>query len=38
MGHSGAVRLLKQTLTEEESTDEKLTEIAESLANAEAQG
>ena len=37
MGHSSALRLLRQTLEEEEATDEKLTEIAESLANAEAQ-
>jgi ferritin-like metal-binding protein YciE len=37
MGHSSALRLLKQTLEEEEATDEKLTEIAESLANVEAQ-
>jgi ferritin-like metal-binding protein YciE len=33
MGHDDAVRLLKETLDEEKSADEKLTEIAENLAN-----
>jgi ferritin-like metal-binding protein YciE len=33
MGHDDAVELLKETLDEETAADEKLTEIAESLAN-----
>lgn len=37
MGHDEALELLKQTLDEEETTDEKLTELAESLANERAQ-
>jgi ferritin-like metal-binding protein YciE len=35
MGHKEAVRLLDETLEEEKAADEKLTEIAESLANAQ---
>lgn len=37
MGHDEALELLKQNLDEEETTDEKLTEIAESLANQRAE-
>ena len=37
MGHEDALDLLKQTLDEEKTTDDKLTQLAESLANAEAQ-
>jgi ferritin-like metal-binding protein YciE len=37
MGHSDAVKTLKKTLKEENETDEKLTSIAESLANVEAE-
>ena len=37
MGHDDVLQLLKETMEEEESADEKLTEIAESLANEEAQ-
>jgi ferritin-like metal-binding protein YciE len=37
MGHSEAVELLKETLDEESAADEKLTEIAESLANEKAE-
>ena len=33
MGHNDAAELLKATLDEESATDDKLTEIAESLAN-----
>jgi len=36
MGHREALKLLKQTLSEEEATDQKLTEIAESVANVKA--
>jgi len=36
MGHSEALNLLKETLSEEKETDEKLTEIAERAANIEA--
>src|SRR4051794_4104280 len=36
LGDQEAVRLLERTLQEEESADEKLTEIAESHVNAEA--
>lgn len=36
MGHEEAVSLLEATLNEERAADEKLTEIAESLANEEA--
>jgi ferritin-like metal-binding protein YciE len=36
MGHDEAVDLLEQTLEEEKAADQKLTEIAESLANAAA--
>jgi ferritin-like metal-binding protein YciE len=37
MGHSDAVELLRQTLDEEKAADEKLTEIAESVANTQAE-
>jgi ferritin-like metal-binding protein YciE len=37
MGHNEAVELLKATLDEESAADEKLTEIAESLANETAE-
>ena len=37
MGHREALDLLKQNLAEEKATDEKLTEIAESTANQQAQ-
>jgi ferritin-like metal-binding protein YciE len=37
MGHSDALELFKQSLEEEKAADEKLTEIAESAANSEAQ-
>lgn len=37
MGHSEAVELLEQTLEEEKAADEKLTEVAESIANQEAE-
>jgi ferritin-like metal-binding protein YciE len=37
MGHSEAVELLQETLDEESAADEKLTEIAESLANEKAE-
>jgi ferritin-like metal-binding protein YciE len=37
LGLSGAVKLLEATLAEEEATDEALTELAESVANQEAQ-
>jgi ferritin-like metal-binding protein YciE len=36
MGHSEAVELLQETLDEESAADEKLTEIAQSLANEKA--
>lgn len=36
LGHKGALDLLKQTLDEEERTDEQLTEIAESGVNQRA--
>jgi ferritin-like metal-binding protein YciE len=36
MGHSEALELLKQNLSEEKAADEKLTGIAESTANQEA--
>jgi ferritin-like metal-binding protein YciE len=36
LGHSEAVKLLDQTLSEEKETDEKLTEIAEATVNAKA--
>ena len=36
MGHVDAVDLLKETLSEEKSADEKLTSIAESVANLQA--
>jgi ferritin-like metal-binding protein YciE len=38
MGHGEAVELLDATLDEESAADEKLTDIAESLANQEAEG
>jgi len=37
MGHDDAVELLKETLEEEKTTDEKLTEIAENIANTQAE-
>jgi ferritin-like metal-binding protein YciE len=37
MGHQKALELLKENLNEEKAADEKLTELAESSANAEAQ-
>jgi len=37
MGHTAALGLLRQTLEEEKAADEKLTEIAETLANVEAE-
>ena len=37
MGHEDALRLLKQSLDEEEAADEKLTSVAESVANQRAQ-
>jgi len=37
MGHDEALELLKQNIDEEETTDERLTEIAESLANQRAE-
>jgi ferritin-like metal-binding protein YciE len=37
MGHQEAVELLQQTLEEENATDEKLTSIAETLANQKAE-
>jgi len=38
MGHTEALNLFKENLDEEKSADEKLTGIAESLANIEAEG
>ena len=37
MGHGEALELLKENMAEEEATDEKLTQIAESLANQRAE-
>ena len=37
MGHTDALQLLKQNIQEEETTDERLTELAESLANQRAE-
>jgi ferritin-like metal-binding protein YciE len=37
MGHQEALELLKQNIDEEETTDERLTELAESLANQRAE-
>jgi len=37
LGHNEALGLLKQTINEEEEADQKLTEIAESLSNLEAE-
>ena len=37
MGHDDALELLKETIGEEKSADEKLTTIAESVANPKAQ-
>ena len=37
MNHSDALELLHQTLEEERETDEKLTQLAENLANLEAE-
>jgi ferritin-like metal-binding protein YciE len=37
LGHQEAADILKETLSEEESTDKKLTDLAESSINAQAQ-
>lgn len=37
MGHNEALELLHETLEEERATDEKLTQLAENLANVEAE-
>jgi len=37
MGHNEALELLKQNIDEEETTDERLTELAEGLANLRAE-
>ncbi len=37
LGHTKSVGLLQQTLEEEEETDKKLTELAESVVNQEAE-
>ena len=37
LGHTESLKLLKETLGEEEATDEALTELAESVINQEAQ-
>jgi ferritin-like metal-binding protein YciE len=37
MGHQEALELLKENLSEEKETDEKLTDVAETLANQRAQ-
>jgi ferritin-like metal-binding protein YciE len=37
MGHDQALELLKETIDEEETTDERLTELAEGLANLRAE-
>ena len=37
MGHNEAVQLLKETLDEEKAADDKLTSVAESIANKKAQ-
>ncbi len=37
MGHQGALRLLKENLSEEKEADEKLTSIAEDVANLRAE-
>jgi ferritin-like metal-binding protein YciE len=37
MGHNDALQLLQQTLEEEKAADQKLTEVAESVANAQAE-
>jgi ferritin-like metal-binding protein YciE len=37
LGHSDAARLLQQTLREEKETDEKLTSLAESMVNEQAE-
>ena len=37
MGHHEALELLKETIEEEETTDERLTELAEGLANLRAE-
>ena len=38
MGHDQATELLRETLEEEKAADEKLTSVAESIANERAQG
>jgi ferritin-like metal-binding protein YciE len=37
LGHDKSLKLLKQTLDEEEATDEALSELAESVINQQAQ-
>jgi ferritin-like metal-binding protein YciE len=37
MGHDDVLELLRETLEEEKAADEKLTEIAESIANTQAE-
>ena len=37
MGHEEALDLLKQSIEEEETTDERLTELAETIANEQAE-
>jgi ferritin-like metal-binding protein YciE len=37
MGHNDALELLRQTLEEEKAADEKLTEVAETIANTQAE-
>jgi ferritin-like metal-binding protein YciE len=37
MGHNDALQLLRQTLEEEKAADEKLTEVAETIANTQAE-
>ena len=37
MGHDEALNLLKETLAEEKAADEKLTKIAKSASNAQAE-
>jgi ferritin-like metal-binding protein YciE len=38
LGHKDAAKLLEQTLNEEKQTDQKLSQIALSVANKDAQG
>ena len=37
MGHQDALDLLKETIDEEETADERLTELAETIANERAE-